>query len=674
MANLPYAKLLAMALLVVTALPSCLQQSSHDVPLIRVQAGEDIPAEPLGNDGNAKQGFDVYHDYLVIGAGPSGLQMGFFLERAGRDYLILERGDGAGTFYKQYPRHRKLISINKRNTGKTNKEFNWRHDWNSLLSDDESLELRHYSKEFFPKADILVQYLHDYATKLKLKVQYNTNVQGVSRVANHTAIAKHLFILRDQTNRTYACQTLIVATGIWVPNTPDFRGHEHTVGYEDMSLDPEDYEGKTVLILGRGNSAFETADHIIHATNLIHMVARSRVRLSWATHYVGDLRAVNNGLLDTYQLKSLDGVMEADMEKAGVVNISGKLYLDTFNERGLGPNELEDDSDRLPNAPPKIPADNFSAREPYDIIIRALGFKFDNSIFDESTAVKMGRDRKKKYPTINHNYESSNVPGMFFAGTCTHSLDFRKSAGGFIHGFRYTARAMFHLLEWRNHGVPWPSVSLPITQLLSTIVKRLNEGSGFYQMYSVLGDIIILKNGGKSFTYLEEFPVRLLPALPKVAGHDGEQFIVVALEYGKNFSGPGKDIFREDRATGEPSNAHNSNFLHPVFYHYDKLPSEADMLARPEKWILPRPNHLHHTVEDFLTSFTAPKSHILPIRRFLETSLDTDLRSFFAESCFKMALKHRSVPQECQEHYLQGQGLIPTAPIHTHAVKPGLVK
>ena len=41
---------------------------------------------------------------------------------------------------------------------------------------------------------------------------------------------------------------------------------------------------------GRGNSAFETATHIYGSTNLIHMVARSRVRLSWATHYVGDLR------------------------------------------------------------------------------------------------------------------------------------------------------------------------------------------------------------------------------------------------------------------------------------------------------------------------------------------------------------------------------------------------
>ena len=38
----------------------------------------------------------VYHDYIVIGAGPSGLQLGYFLTRANRDYVILERANTSG--------------------------------------------------------------------------------------------------------------------------------------------------------------------------------------------------------------------------------------------------------------------------------------------------------------------------------------------------------------------------------------------------------------------------------------------------------------------------------------------------------------------------------------------------------------------------------------------------
>lgn len=80
-----------------------------------------------------------HRDYCVLGAGPAGLQMAYFLQRAGRDYAVFERAPRPGSFFTRYPRHRKLISINKRHTGKANAEFNLRHDWNSLLSHDPRL-------------------------------------------------------------------------------------------------------------------------------------------------------------------------------------------------------------------------------------------------------------------------------------------------------------------------------------------------------------------------------------------------------------------------------------------------------------------------------------------------------------------------------------------------------
>ena len=120
-------------------------------------------------------------DYCIIGAGPAGLQMGYFLERSGRDYMIYERDSSAGWFYKVFPRHRTLISLNKRYTGKTNKEFNFRHDWNSLISDDPDLLMTKYSKEFFPKADTMVQYLKDFAQRWQLKAQYNTYIRKVTK-------------------------------------------------------------------------------------------------------------------------------------------------------------------------------------------------------------------------------------------------------------------------------------------------------------------------------------------------------------------------------------------------------------------------------------------------------------------------------------------------------------
>jgi len=50
------------------------------------------------------------------------------------------------------------------------------------------------------------------------------------------------------------------------------------------------------------------------------------------------------------------------------------------------------------------------------------------------------KQHKSKYPKIYHSYESVDYSGLYYAGGVTHSLDWRKSAGGFIHGFRYTGK------------------------------------------------------------------------------------------------------------------------------------------------------------------------------------------------------------------------------------------
>src|SRR5215469_9901663 len=102
-------------------------------------------------------------DYLVIGGGPAGLQLAYFLEQAGRDYLVLESGPTPGTFFHKFPRHRRLISINKPHTGWNDPELNLRMDWNSLLSDDPRLLFTGYSQRFFPAADDLVRYMADFA-------------------------------------------------------------------------------------------------------------------------------------------------------------------------------------------------------------------------------------------------------------------------------------------------------------------------------------------------------------------------------------------------------------------------------------------------------------------------------------------------------------------------------
>ena len=78
---------------------------------------------------------------------------------------------------------------------------------------------------------------------------------------------------------------------------------------------------------------------------------------------------MNNALLDTYQLKSLDGVLEAPMEEVRIVKRGDKLYLELYDQ---GKPDEESDADLF---------DNFALREPYDRVIRCLGWEFDDRIF-----------------------------------------------------------------------------------------------------------------------------------------------------------------------------------------------------------------------------------------------------------------------------------------------------
>jgi cation diffusion facilitator CzcD-associated flavoprotein CzcO len=154
-------------------------------------------------------------DYLVIGAGPAGLQLGYYLEKAGRNYLILESGDSVGTFFQRYPRHRQLISINKVYTGYDDTEINLRWDWNSLLCDDDALLFKHYSRDYFPNADRLVDYLQDFAKHYALQVKCNSQVVNISRDGD--------FRVEDCHGNLYIAKRVIIAAGFTQLYMPPIR-------------------------------------------------------------------------------------------------------------------------------------------------------------------------------------------------------------------------------------------------------------------------------------------------------------------------------------------------------------------------------------------------------------------------------------------------------------------
>lgn len=606
------------------------------------------------------------HRYCIVGAGFGGLQLGQFLLHAGRDYVIFEEKTRPASFYERFPIHRRLISINKRFTGRTDPTFNLRHDWNSLL-DTTVQPMTNRTEERFPHADTLVEYAREFAREQEQagRIQYSTEVLQIEREEKEgdedgsPYFPFHLQVRKQVPGGTMRmlaveCKLVVVAHGLhsptspagWGDTAPD--GRPLVEGYEVLPSTGRRFENRSVAVFGLGNAAFETADAVAPFAQYVHVFRggntppSTRPLVAWESRYVGNVRAVNAQLLDSYLLKSLDGgfaeygpnaktsvvlpcgegrkkrcllltkpaVIEKTGEQIRVLNlpafdvssvedaefmrslgspvqVKSPVYTGrstvhmpaiplcsvvnkgTHNAQNQVCAEVQDDTT------PEFAVNNsigaqllvmlsaindsnidqfveFSRRQGgqyplvYDDVIRCLGWSANLSMYAASSKPLM--QANGKYAVMNAGWESVNVPGLFFAGAAAHGRDYKRSAGGFIHGFRYTARALFGVLSQRFEAadrvqqldvVPanhfWPRMrsfdlrqgsDAELQKLEDYIFSRIDTADGPYQMVAVLGDGLVLrcaepkakgkgkgerrgqaKPGGIKIDYYEEVPL-----------------------------------------------------------------------------------------------------------------------------------------------------------------------
>lgn len=506
-------------------------------------------------------------DYLVIGAGPAGLQLGYYLDRAKRNYVILE-ANAPGHFFTTFPRHRRLISNNKVHTGFDNRELNLRWDWNSLLTDDSRLLFKHYSQEYFPPADTMVKYLRDCASFCRLNLKCGVHVVRISKLGER-------FKVTDQDGNEYLSSVVIVATGVRQQNIPPIPGIEHAELYTEVSINPQDFAGQRVLIVGKGNSAFETAENLIPTASLIHLASRHPVQMAWKTHYVGHLRAVNNDLLDTYLLKGQNALIDASVEQIRRVN--GQFRV-TFAYAH---------------------ADSETEEILYDRVILCTGFRFDSSVFDDSCRPLTVID--DRFPAQTSEWESVNVPGLYFAGTLMQMRDFKKKQSGFIHGFRYNIQMLHSLLELKYEGEPLPRRSIPADPeaITDAIIKRVNLTSALWQQTGYMCDLVVVHDDEKIAEYYEALTVDY------VADNFSKEdrYYTVTLEFGQERIDAAHDVFQVARPhKNNVSQAHLSTGIHPIVRRY----RGGELL------------HVHHVIEDFASEWQEDV-HWTPLAAFMRS-------------------------------------------------------
>ncbi len=170
-----------------------------------------------------------YYDLIIVGAGPSGINIGIAASRAKLNYLILEKGVLVNSLY-HFPTNMTFFSTSK------------------LLEIGDTPFISHYEK---PTREEALEYYR------RLMQSYNLNIQFYEPVEQVNPAEGGYLVTTNKD--TYHTQAIVLATGYYdTPNLLNVPGEDlPKVKHYYDNVHP--YIGQEVLVVGARNSAAQVA-------------------------------------------------------------------------------------------------------------------------------------------------------------------------------------------------------------------------------------------------------------------------------------------------------------------------------------------------------------------------------------------------------------------------------
>lgn len=399
----------------------------------------------------------------VIGSGPGGLQIAYFLARLGVEHIVLSADERPGGMFCRFPIFQRLISWTRPFASDDRRSTEYeRHDWNSLLADEPAHRALvgdfMDGSSYFPSRAEMERGLAEFASRTGIAVRYGCKWESTSRMQEG-------FVLHTNGGDIRA-RVVIVAVGMTEPWKPDIPGIEHAAHYADVS-NASDYAGKEIVIIGKRNSAFEIADGLLPWARRLVLVSPRPAQTALTSYAVGAVRA---RYLQPYEDHVLGG---------GTFLLNAAIERVDRDSRGC-----------LVAVRTTATSEQMTLRA--DEVVAATGF---TTPLRDLPAAGVATFNEGRLPVQTPLWESATVPGVFFAGSITQgSPGIAKygipSSSGAVHGFRHNARVLAAHVARSRLGMQPPRPRLDADEVVPFLIRHISGASELWNQKSYLARVV----------------------------------------------------------------------------------------------------------------------------------------------------------------------------------------
>jgi thioredoxin reductase len=406
---------------------------------------------------------------VVVGSGPGGLQVSYDLRRHGIRHAVISDDPAPGGMFRRWPFFQRLLSWTKPHAPAPRGSRAYeRYDWNSLLADEP--EARALQPElmdgssYFPSRPEMEANLARFAERARIEVRYGCRWTGTRQVEDAGGSG---FVLTTSDGE-YRAEVLVVAVGVAQPFTPPGVGMELTHHYAEVR--PADtYAGRRVMMLGKQNSGFELANGLLPWAREILLVSPSTAKLSVQTRSLAGVRARYVQPYEDHVLGGGVAILDAALDRIERTSGGdGSLTVHLRRTDGGGDLVVE-----------------------VDDVISATGVVTPLLDLPAIGCTISGRSR---LPLVTSWWESTTLPGVFFAGTIGQAAKGLVKHGvpansGAVHGGRYNARVLAERIATTRFGVERRRAAVAPGDLVATIAGELAEAPELWHQRAYLARV-----------------------------------------------------------------------------------------------------------------------------------------------------------------------------------------